>query len=168
MSWSGQEGADSSHHQTDQAKYLATLYLEDLADLVQATIAPHFALSRYAESIAVQATSYDGLAEALAQPLSLTDEWMVKAMWGHIERYQPNRSWDFRFRSLGIFMALFAWGRSYVLEGGTSKSCLGVDMPIRNCEDCGTRVYLKFWISSRWMMANAPSSVYWNICRGNV
>ena len=82
--------ADSPGNQTDQAKHLATLYLEDLADLVQVTITPHFALSRYAESIAMQATSYDGLAEVLAQPMSLTDEWMVEAMWRHVERYQPS------------------------------------------------------------------------------
>jgi hypothetical protein len=86
----GFEGMDASHNQADQAKHLATLYVEDLADLVQATIAPHFALSRYAESLAMQATSYDGLAEALMQPLSLTDEWMVQAMWRHIERYRPS------------------------------------------------------------------------------
>src|SRR6478672_2844146 len=36
----------------DKAKQTATLFLEDLADLVQATITPHFALSRYAEHIA--------------------------------------------------------------------------------------------------------------------
>jgi radical SAM superfamily enzyme YgiQ (UPF0313 family) len=88
--WGGQEGTDSSRHQTDQAKHLATLYLEDLADLVQATITPHFALSRYAESIAMQANSYDGLEEVLAQPMSLTDEWMVQAMWRHVERHQPS------------------------------------------------------------------------------
>ena len=88
--WGGQEGTDSSRHQTDQAKHLATLYLEDLADLVQATITPHFALSRYAESIAMQANSYDGLEEVLAQPMSLTDEWMVQAMWRHVELHQPS------------------------------------------------------------------------------
>ncbi len=82
--------ADIPGNQTDQAKHLATLYLEDLADLVQATITPHFALSRYAESIAMQATSFDGIAEALAQPMSMTDEWMVDAMWRHVERYQPS------------------------------------------------------------------------------
>ncbi len=82
--------ADSPGNQTDQAKHLATLYLEDLADLVQATITPHFALSRYAESIATQATSYDGLAEVLAQPMSLTDEWMVEAMWRYVEQHQPS------------------------------------------------------------------------------
>ena len=77
-------------HQTDRAKHLATLYLEDLADLVQATITPYFSLSRYAESIAMQATSYDDLAEALSQPINLIDEWMVKAMWRHVEQYQPS------------------------------------------------------------------------------
>ena len=81
---------DSPGNQTDQAKHMATLYLEDLADLVQATVTPHFALSRYAESIAMQAASYDNLAHALDQPLSLTDEWMIDAMWRHVEQYQPS------------------------------------------------------------------------------
>ncbi len=84
------QGANFSHNQTDQAKHLATLYLEDIADLVQATIAPHFALNRYAESLAMHANSYDILAEALTQPMSLTDEWMLKAMWEHISRHQPS------------------------------------------------------------------------------
>ena len=87
---STQKGTDASSHQADHAKHLATLYLEDLADLVQATITPHFALSRYAESLAMQATSYDALEEALAQPMSLTDEWMVQAMWRHVERHRPS------------------------------------------------------------------------------
>ena len=82
--------ADTLVNQTDQAKHLATLYLEDLADLVQATITPHFALSRYAESMAMQATSFDGIAEALAQPMSMIDEWMVDAMWQHVEQWQPS------------------------------------------------------------------------------
>ena len=83
------EDPDSSLHYSDQAKHMATLYLEDLADLVQATISPYFALSRYAESLAIQASSYDGLAEALAQPLTLTDVWMVEAMWRYVDRHQP-------------------------------------------------------------------------------
>ncbi len=87
---SHQEAIHVLQNQTDQAKHLATLYLEDLADLVQATITPHFALNRYADSITIQATSFDALAEALAQPLSLTDTWMVEAMWRHVERYQPS------------------------------------------------------------------------------
>ena len=84
-----QDEKSRAYNQADQAKHLATLYLEDLADLVQATITPHFALSRYAESIAMQANSYDRLEEALAEPMSLTDEWMVAALWRHVDRHQP-------------------------------------------------------------------------------
>ncbi len=48
----------------DQAKYLATLYLEDLADLVHETVAPQFALSRYAEHVGVSATRFDTVLRA--------------------------------------------------------------------------------------------------------
>ncbi len=79
-----------TENQTDRAKHLATLYLEDLADLVQATISPHFALSRYAESIAMGASSFDPIADALASPPSLPDELMLNAMWQHVEACQPS------------------------------------------------------------------------------
>ncbi len=73
----------------DRAKQWATLYLEDLADLVQATISPHFALSRYAEHIARSASSFDGIAAALAEPLSLTDEFLLQTLWDHLDRTKP-------------------------------------------------------------------------------
>ena len=79
-----------SDNQTDRAKHLATLYLEDLADLIQATISPHFALSRYAESIAMGASSFDPIATALASSPSLPDELMLNAMWQHVEKFQPS------------------------------------------------------------------------------
>ncbi|MFM8552010.1 MAG: B12-binding domain-containing radical SAM protein [Nitrospiraceae bacterium] len=74
---------------TDHAKRLATLYLEDLADLVQATVAPQFALSRYAEQVGTSASSFDQIAQALALPPSLTDELMLEALWRHIETVHP-------------------------------------------------------------------------------
>ena len=43
----------------DRAKRFATLYLEDLADFIQATVSPHFALSRYAEHLARAASSFE-------------------------------------------------------------------------------------------------------------
>lgn len=73
----------------DQAKHLATLYLEDLADLVHATVAPQFALSRYAEHVGVSATRFDTVQEALGRPPSLTDEWMLEALWRHVEEANP-------------------------------------------------------------------------------
>lgn len=74
----------------DEAKHLATLYLEDLADLVQATVAPQFALSRYAEHVGVSASRFDTVLEALARPPSLTDEWTLEALWRHVEAAAPS------------------------------------------------------------------------------
>ena len=74
---------------TDLAKHLATLYLEDLADLIQHTVSPHFALSRYAEQVGTSASSFDSIARALAQPLSLTDQLMLDACWKHVAVFDP-------------------------------------------------------------------------------
>jgi radical SAM superfamily enzyme YgiQ (UPF0313 family) len=73
----------------DRAKQTATLFLEDLADLVHATITPHFSLSRYAEHIARSASSFDGLLSALEDEPSLTDHFMLDALWQQVERVKP-------------------------------------------------------------------------------
>ena len=74
----------------DRAKQYATWFLEDLADLVQATISPHFALSRYAEHIARSASSFTAMETALAEPPSLTDQFMLDALWTHLDRINPS------------------------------------------------------------------------------
>ena len=74
---------------TDRARYLATLYLEDLADLVHETVTPQFALSRYAEHLGLSASSFDPVACALAEPPSLTDELLLDAVWRHVEAAGP-------------------------------------------------------------------------------
>ncbi len=74
----------------DRAKQWATFFLEDLSDLVQATITPHFALSRYADHIGRSASSFDQIASALAEPLGLTDQWLLDAFWIHFERVNPS------------------------------------------------------------------------------
>ncbi len=73
----------------DRAKQRATFYLEDLADLVQAVVSPHFALSRYAEHIARSASSFDTILSALNESPSLTDRWMLDALRTHIDRVNP-------------------------------------------------------------------------------
>lgn len=54
--------------QTDHARWLATLMMQDLADLARATVSPDFGLTSYGERVAQSATSYDGLAAMLATP----------------------------------------------------------------------------------------------------
>ncbi len=74
---------------TESAKHLATLYLEDLADLFRATIAPHFALSRYAEQVARTSRAFDAMAEALASPLGLTDRLLADALMRRLHDFRP-------------------------------------------------------------------------------
>src|SRR5213593_1607302 len=50
----------------DRARYLATLYLEDLADLVHETVTPQFALCLYLDGVGLTASSFDSVAPALA------------------------------------------------------------------------------------------------------
>lgn len=47
----------------DKARYLATLYIEDICDFIRDHVDEHFGLSRYAESIARSAHSFDELYE---------------------------------------------------------------------------------------------------------
>jgi radical SAM superfamily enzyme YgiQ (UPF0313 family) len=73
----------------DRAKHTATLFLEDVADLVQATITPHFSFSRYGEHLVRSASSFDGLVAALDEPPSLTDQFLLEALWKHVDRVKP-------------------------------------------------------------------------------
>lgn len=74
----------------DRAKQWATFYLEDLADLVQAVVSPHFSLSRYAEHLAHSASSFDRLLSALADSPTLTDRFMLDALQAHLDRVNPD------------------------------------------------------------------------------
>jgi radical SAM superfamily enzyme YgiQ (UPF0313 family) len=75
---------------TELAKHLATLYLEDVADLFRATVAPHFALSRYAEQVARSSNSFDALADALAAPTGLTDHLLAEALARRLNDFRPS------------------------------------------------------------------------------
>ena len=55
----------------DRARHLATLYLNDIADVIKDGIDPHFEFVRYAEKIAASQASFDPLAQALAAPPTL-------------------------------------------------------------------------------------------------
>lgn len=64
----------------DQARYLCTLYLEDLGDLIQETIGPQFGFSKYAERIARTATSFNPLKEALDAPDNFLDKKLIEQL----------------------------------------------------------------------------------------
>ncbi len=60
----------------DQAKHLASLYVDDLADVIRMGIDPKFELSRYAESLADSTPTFDPLQQALEGPATLIDGWL--------------------------------------------------------------------------------------------
>jgi radical SAM superfamily enzyme YgiQ (UPF0313 family) len=74
---------------TDQARHLATLYLEDLADLIKETVGPHFGFSRYAEKLALSATSFEPLHEALTAAPNLLDRMLLEELEPLLARVQP-------------------------------------------------------------------------------
>ena len=58
---------------TEQARYLASLYVDDLADVWRIGIDPRFELARYGERLAASATSFEPLHEALSGEPTLVD-----------------------------------------------------------------------------------------------
>lgn len=73
----------------DKAKHLATLYLEDLSDLIVECVDEHFGFSRYAERLGRSANQFDELYDTLNQPLSYIDQLHISILKGYIEQYQP-------------------------------------------------------------------------------
>ncbi|EIT69498.1 B12-binding domain-containing radical SAM protein [Hydrocarboniphaga effusa] len=73
----------------DRARHLATLYLNDLADVVRDAIDPRFEFVRYAESLAQSQSSFDPLAAALAAEPNLIDEILQALALDAIERHRP-------------------------------------------------------------------------------
>jgi hypothetical protein len=73
----------------DKAKHLATLYLEDLSDLIRECLDPHFGFSRYAERLARSAGSFDALQEALNAPPSFVDELLCRILEEKIQAVKP-------------------------------------------------------------------------------
>jgi len=73
----------------DKAKHLATMYLEDLADLIKECVDGHFGFSRYAERLGRSANSFDELYEALQQPYTYTDNILIDILKTRMDEVQP-------------------------------------------------------------------------------
>ena len=74
----------------DRARHLATLYLNDIADVLRDAVDPRFEFVRYAESLAMSQASFDPLADALAAPRNLVDETLHALTLETITRHRPH------------------------------------------------------------------------------
>ncbi len=74
----------------DKAKHIATLYLEDISDLIKENLDPHFGFSRYAERLARSANSFDELYENLNDDNTFIDTVTIELLDEKIKSEQPN------------------------------------------------------------------------------
>ncbi len=73
----------------DRARHLATLYLNDLADVLREAVDPRFEFVRYAESLSTSQPTFEPLAEALAAPLNLVDDTLRELTLAAVAKHQP-------------------------------------------------------------------------------
>jgi radical SAM superfamily enzyme YgiQ (UPF0313 family) len=73
----------------DRARHLATLYLNDIADVLRDAVDPRFEFVRYAESLAQSQPTFEPLAAALAAPLNLVDRTLVALTLQALQRHAP-------------------------------------------------------------------------------
>jgi len=73
----------------DKAKHLATMFLEDLSDLITECVDPHFGFSRYAERLGRSANSFDELYASLQQEYSYIDEILIDTLEEHMSWIKP-------------------------------------------------------------------------------
>ena len=74
----------------DRARHFATLYLNDVADVLREGVDPRFEFVRYAESLAQSQASFDPLAKALAAPENLVDRTLRELTLAALARHAPN------------------------------------------------------------------------------
>jgi radical SAM superfamily enzyme YgiQ (UPF0313 family) len=73
----------------DRARHLATLYLNDLADVLRDAVDERFEFVRYAESLAQSQPTFEPLARALAAEPNLVDDILQQLTQAALEQHQP-------------------------------------------------------------------------------
>ena len=73
----------------DRARHIATLYLNDIADVLRDAADPRFEFVRYAESLARSQPTFDLLARALAESPTLVDRTLQDLTLQAVQRHQP-------------------------------------------------------------------------------
>ncbi len=74
---------------SDKARFLATLYIEDIGDLIKDAVTPYFGFSRYAEKLGMAAHSFSSLDQALRGPENIIEARLLDLLKSHVEHYRP-------------------------------------------------------------------------------
>lgn len=73
----------------DCAKYLSTLYLQDVSDFIRSMVSPHFEIVRYGESISVSAGEFSVLKQELDKELNIIEHIMLDILDAYIQDIKP-------------------------------------------------------------------------------
>jgi radical SAM superfamily enzyme YgiQ (UPF0313 family) len=73
----------------DRARHLATLFLNDIADVLREAVDPRFEFVRYAESLAASQPTFEPLAGALAAAPNLVDETLHALTIDALKQHRP-------------------------------------------------------------------------------
>ena len=74
----------------DRARHVATLYLNDVADVLREAVDARFEFVRYAESLAQSQATFEPVAGALAAPENLVDRILRELTVAAVTRHAPN------------------------------------------------------------------------------
>jgi radical SAM superfamily enzyme YgiQ (UPF0313 family) len=74
----------------DRARHLASLYIDDLADVIREGIDPEFELARYGERLAASTPTFDPLRDALEGEPSLVDALLDEVAADLVARHRPD------------------------------------------------------------------------------
>ena len=108
----------------DRARHLATLYLNDLADVVRDAIDDRFEFVRYGESLAASQPTFEPLARSLAAAPTLLDDILQQLTIAALEHHQP----DLVLLSVpfpGAVYAAFRIAQQIKAVNPAIKTCLG-------------------------------------------
>lgn len=130
----------------DRAKYLATMYLEDLSDLIKECVDNHFGFSRYAERLGRSANSFNELHQALQQPLTFVDEILIELLEKKLNEIKP------KFIALSVpfpgnLYAAFRIAQHVKKHFSNIKVCIGGGFPnteLRSLKDKRVFDYFDF------------------------
>ncbi len=73
---------------TDKAKHICSLFLDDLADVIRIGVDEDFGFSRYAEKIAMALTSYTPIHNRLKER-TLIDKWISELIVVNLQKFHP-------------------------------------------------------------------------------
>lgn len=74
----------------DRAKYLCTLYIQDISDFIREAICPYFELGRYAEHLSVYMPDFTPLEQELKKPRNIIDTLMIDILEQKISFSSPD------------------------------------------------------------------------------